>query len=137
MLLKCNIVMLHFSNITITMRFMLLDVHVCVPCVCTHVLHFLCLEMSVSACKCVFLRLSVCVCVYVYVCVRACVPCMCVFARAVCVCELQAAWHMRTDQLQQLVRQACYYSSMIIKGPLCRIGHFFLFHLRRCYNPRL
>ena len=33
-------------------------------------------------------------------CVCACVRCMCAFARAVRVCELKAAWHMRTDQFE-------------------------------------
>jgi hypothetical protein len=52
----------------------------------------------------VCLRLHVCSCIYTCAYVRACVQCMFAFARAVCVSELQAIWHMHTGQL---VRVTC------------------------------
>ena len=59
-------------------------------CVLTGMFRCLCLDVQcVRVC-------AVCVCGVYVLCVCACLRCMYAFAHAVCVCELQAARHMRT-----------------------------------------
>ena len=77
-----------------------LGVSVCVYDVCMTCMYACACAVFYAAFVLIRLRYRSHVCFRESVCVCACVRCMCVFLRAVSVCELQAACHMRTVQLE-------------------------------------